>query len=116
MEVEGIALVHPSFGANVRRGGRRRRSGWRASTPCGHSCARGATALTNRGESFGGWWAESGGGGVQVAVVLFETKGKDHVFHVFWRPDEKAAELMCRLLGFFKGKNGPPGRDRCSLL
>ncbi|KAG0485306.1 hypothetical protein HPP92_009182 [Vanilla planifolia] len=47
---------------------------------------------------------------------LFETKGKDHVFHVFRRPDEKTAELMLRLVEFFKDKNRQPERDGRSLL
>ncbi|KAK8951568.1 putative carboxylesterase 2 [Platanthera zijinensis] len=35
-------------------------------------------------------------------ATFYETKGKDHVFHIFRRPDQAAAELMRRLVGFFK--------------
>ncbi|KAG0485263.1 hypothetical protein HPP92_009342 [Vanilla planifolia] len=125
MEVEGIALVHPFFWGN--RAERRTTSAFRVEgfdalwpfvcpgsdglddprRPLVSVAER--DLLRERGVAYlntlrGSEWGRE--------AVLFETKGKDHVFR---RPDEKATEFMCRLVGFFKGKNGPPGRDGCSL-
>ncbi|KAH0460222.1 hypothetical protein IEQ34_010885 [Dendrobium chrysotoxum] len=55
--------------------------------------------LRERGRSYYERLRASGWG---KEAVFFETKGKDHVFHVFQRPDEKAAELMRHLVSFLK--------------
>ncbi|PKU69125.1 probable carboxylesterase 2 [Dendrobium catenatum] len=56
--------------------------------------------LRERGRSYYERLRASGWG--KNEAVFFETKGKDHVFHVFQRPDEKAAELMRHLVSFLK--------------
>ncbi|XP_020583303.1 probable carboxylesterase 2 [Phalaenopsis equestris] len=38
-------------------------------------------------------------------AVFFESKGKDHVFHIFQKPDFEAKKLMQRLVSFFKEDN-----------